>query len=98
MPKPATQSWVQHVYSRWGRGGHSPGLSPGGELVAGWAEYKPRGLRTGRPPLSRLVVTSQFGQLFPVSPPVIPIIHTTNKNNNKVTYLKNYLLLIRSPV
>ncbi len=91
-------SWVQHVYSRWGRSGHNPGLSPEAEPVASAAEHKPRGLRTAKPPLTQPVVTSLLDQFAAVSQPVMPIIHTTNKNNNKVNYLKNYLLLIRSPV
>jgi len=93
-------SWVQHVYRQLVRGVYMLGLCAGSTGRNANPEYKYYALGTAKPPVTPLVVPSHFGQFTAVSQPVIPIIHTANKNNNKVNYLKSYLLLIpvRSPV
>lgn len=97
---PLCLSWVQVVYSRLIWGVQTRGLCADLGPRPATPEYKCYALRTAKPSFSRLVIPSILRQLTTVSQLVIPIIHTANKNNNKVNYLKSYLLLIpvRSPV
>ena len=48
-------------------------------------------LRTVVPTFVRSLIHRIFVQLLSVSSVVIPIIHRTNKNNNKVYYLITYI-------
>jgi len=92
-------AWVQAVYTRFVQGVHTLGLCAGLVVRADTPEYKSYALSAAKPYFTPLVVTSFFHQLTAVNQLLIPIIHTANKNNNKVNYLKSYLLLIpvRSP-
>lgn len=92
-------AWVQAVYTGLVQGGHTLGLCAGFVVCAAAPEYKSYALSAAKPYFTHLVVTSFFRQLTAVNQLLIPIIHTANKNNNKVNYLKSYLLLIpvRSP-
>ena len=93
-------TWVQVVYSRLVRGAYSRGLCAGSLKRLVTPEYKYYALDTAKPWFRHLVVPPILCQFTAVNQLVIPIIHSANKNNNKVNYLKSYLLLIpvRSPV
>jgi len=93
-------AWVQHVYTGLVHGAYNLGLCAGSRRGCSWAEYKYYALCAAKPRFNHLVVPSILSYLTAVNQLLIPIIHTANKNNNKVNYLKSYLLLIpvRSPV
>jgi hypothetical protein len=86
--------WVQAVYTRLIQGGHTLGLCAGLSRVTITPEYKYYDLDTSKPRFTHRVVPPNLGFLTAVNRLVIPLIHTANKNNNKVNYLKSYLLLI----
>ena len=92
-------AWVQAVYTGFVQGVHTLGLCADLVVRTATPEYKSYALSAAKPYFTPLVVTSYFRQLTAVNQLLIPIIHTANKNNNKVNYLKSYLLLIpvRSP-
>jgi hypothetical protein len=87
-------AWLQVVYTRFVQGAYTLGLYAGLGSGANPPEYKYYDLGTTKPPFKHLVVPHNFRYLTAVNQAVIPLIHTANKNNNKVNYLKSYLLLI----
>lgn len=92
-------AWAQVVYRRLVRSVQTRGLCADLGPRPFIPEYKYCALRTAKPDFTRLIVPYILRHFTAVNQLVIPIIHTANKNNNKVNYLKSYLLLIavRSP-
>lgn len=87
-------SWVQHVHAlgvHCARNGKLSADRLARLLVVG---YKPRALHTRKPRLTRPLLPSDSSGFTVVTKPFMPTVHTTNKNNDKVNYFKNYLLLI----